>query len=519
MDERENILSEEKNETHSKEDEPIKSQSEQFKSEKNDTEKTIIVNAEAYKTIILYATRYANALIPRENWKEVYGVLIGYMTDDVIVVEKAEPMTSGEATDVELSTEHYTFIEEINNELFSDGEKRNFLVGWFHTHPGLGLFYSFVDIKNQLGFQGPNVHSFGLVFDHTYLINQEKHPNHPGFEIYRLNIPEMDINDPRFDTNYHKVKYKIVGLNEFFFANVLTELSAYATSGDVLQKSYGEHKVTHNRRLQKKKDAKGIVKDDKTAKKTTQIDKSSLEDIPGKIKKIDKPKESKELSEEEIKLKETEKKIFDGKMAFVTGDSFTAIESYNAAIKILDDFGAKYSTKILKILNDITETCLKSNHDNLTLEFAEKLKKKAEYYGDLFYMGNADFFQGTVLIIKEEIQKGLEILENASILFEKSMDFAGMGRVNHSIGDIYLKEKNFDTAGLFYIEALKGYKKGIKNFHPKRRTTWSLAINLRNLIRELKKKVDILIPRIESKEIRNKILSNIEKIFPVDDRC
>ena len=116
------------------------------------------------------------------------------------------------------------------------------MVGWFHSHPGLGLFYSFIDIKNQIGFQGPNIHSVGLVFDHTYLIGENRKPNHPGFEIYRLNDPNMDIGDPKFDTNYHNVEYEIEGLNEFFFANVLTELSSYATKGEVLQKSYKESK-------------------------------------------------------------------------------------------------------------------------------------------------------------------------------------------------------------------------------------------------------------------------------------
>ena len=41
--------------------------------------KKVIINADAYKSIILYSTRYANSSIPRENWKEIYGILIGYI--------------------------------------------------------------------------------------------------------------------------------------------------------------------------------------------------------------------------------------------------------------------------------------------------------------------------------------------------------------------------------------------------------------------------------------------------------
>ena len=46
------------------------------------SEKPIILKAEAYKTIILYSSRYANSAIPEEDWKEIYGILIGYTDDD-----------------------------------------------------------------------------------------------------------------------------------------------------------------------------------------------------------------------------------------------------------------------------------------------------------------------------------------------------------------------------------------------------------------------------------------------------
>ncbi|KKK87414.1 hypothetical protein LCGC14_2753510, partial [marine sediment metagenome] len=60
--------------------------------------KPVVVKADAYKTIILYASRYANQAIKPEEWKEIYGVLIGSTTEELVIVEHAEALTFGHAT-------------------------------------------------------------------------------------------------------------------------------------------------------------------------------------------------------------------------------------------------------------------------------------------------------------------------------------------------------------------------------------------------------------------------------------
>ncbi|MFX1413595.1 MAG: hypothetical protein ACFFA2_07105, partial [Promethearchaeota archaeon] len=57
--------------------------------------KPVIIKAEAYKTIILYASRYANQAIPPKDWKEIYGILTGYSDNDFVYVEKAHALTFG----------------------------------------------------------------------------------------------------------------------------------------------------------------------------------------------------------------------------------------------------------------------------------------------------------------------------------------------------------------------------------------------------------------------------------------
>ena len=45
-------------------------------------------------------------------------------------------------------------------------DKTDFIIGWFHTHPGFGFFYSPIDCMTQLGYQIPNPYAVGLIFDH-----------------------------------------------------------------------------------------------------------------------------------------------------------------------------------------------------------------------------------------------------------------------------------------------------------------------------------------------------------------
>ncbi|MFX1595477.1 MAG: hypothetical protein ACFFBK_05390, partial [Promethearchaeota archaeon] len=76
-------------------------------------------------------------------------------------------------------------------------EKGWFSCGWYHSHPGLDIFFSSTDIRNQLGWQTPNPSAVGLVFDHTFL---EK-PGDLGFRSFRLENPAKGQM-----SDYHEVK-------------------------------------------------------------------------------------------------------------------------------------------------------------------------------------------------------------------------------------------------------------------------------------------------------------------------
>ncbi len=467
------------------------------------SDKKVILSAEAYKTIILYSTRYANTSIPKEQWREIYGILIGTSDENSVIIDRAEPMTYGEATDVELGPEHYGFIAEIQDKLDAEGQNR-YMVGWFHSHPGLGLFYSYVDIINQISFQAPNPDFMGLVFDHTYLLNKKKYPNHPGFDIYRLNDPHMNTDAPEFENNYHKVDFEIIGLNEFFFANILTELSAYAASGLPLQAAYNEDSSPPKEPLEPQPEPTEIMEEAKEMMEgISLVRETDLTSIPTPEIVVKKKTDE---------IEPFEKLLYDGKTAFLYGDSFTGTEKYDEVISKLIEKGDSSSGKLLDVLQDIAELCYEHKHDNLTIKYCQQLKEQAEKYGNLYYMANADFFVGNISMRKGDTQKGVEILQNAAILFEKAEDFAGVGQINFQIGLAHQEEHDYESTCLFYLEAIKAYQNALHKFHPQRKSYWSLPMNLEKTITDLKSQISKLLPEIQSPEFKEKILLDLEKV-------
>ncbi len=187
----------------------------------------VILKVAAYAKIVLHCSRFANAKIPKGKWKEVYGFLVGTINGDDVIVNDAVPMTHGGSTEVEFEEKHYIEAAELDARLAETGN--DFIVGWYHSHPGLDVFFSWIDVRNHMGFQGPNPKSIGLVFDHTKLSN----PGDLGFEIYRI----KEISP---DSGYYEVKWVIPDMSEEVFAKTLFNLSTRSTEQKPLIEEYGE---------------------------------------------------------------------------------------------------------------------------------------------------------------------------------------------------------------------------------------------------------------------------------------
>jgi len=460
--------------------------SEKLKEEKQ--EKAIVIKADAYKNIILYASRYANKSIPPEEWKEIYGILIGYTKDDLVFIERAEALAYGHATDVQLEAKHYVFIDEIQQKLDKEG-KGHYMVGWYHSHPGLNLFFSYIDIMNQLGFQQNNPDFCGLVFDHTLLgkkkeekIEDAEGGEHSitkfdtGFEIYRINDVNMDINSPDFDTNYHKVDYIVEGLNKFFFANVLAELSALVTVGKPLESAYGEEYGIESPNGDVSKEGDKKIEPTKFGDSNENVlNQEILTEIPKSDDIIfdvddffyDDAYSKKAKKETQIK-EEAQQLIYEGNQSFKERDSFTGVEMFRQAMKKykrIDDY-----EKILDLLNQLSEKCIASDHFKLAEEFVDELYNLANSKKNLFYRGKGNFLKGYLLLKKDDetvLKEALKKIQDGAVDYVKEQDFAGAGMCFHKIGSIYhLRLEDLESGCLFYREAIENYNNSLISHIP-----------------------------------------------------
>ncbi|MHA1886258.1 MAG: hypothetical protein ACW96S_14480, partial [Promethearchaeota archaeon] len=130
----------------------------------------VLLTLKAYERIVGYAIRYANEKINENKWREVYGILIGSIENDSkLIVKDAIPMIVGDRAGVKYENKQYVDMAQIDASIYEravQDDKNDFIIGWWHTHPGFsrnGFFFSPIDCMTQLGYQIPNPYAVGLV--------------------------------------------------------------------------------------------------------------------------------------------------------------------------------------------------------------------------------------------------------------------------------------------------------------------------------------------------------------------
>jgi len=168
------------------------------KDKSNFNGRKIVISKEAFRNIITHVLRFGNEAL--DNSVEVVGICIGKIAPnekDILLVN-AIPITHGKEISLGFSNEDYATFEKIEERFKSQGLS---IVGWYNSHPGWGLFFSDMAIKNQRHFQteqSPN--SFSIVFDHTLMGKDENF----GFEIYSL-----DDYEDLTSKEYHTVEFEL----------------------------------------------------------------------------------------------------------------------------------------------------------------------------------------------------------------------------------------------------------------------------------------------------------------------
>ncbi|MFW9866466.1 MAG: hypothetical protein ACFFEN_10260 [Candidatus Thorarchaeota archaeon] len=180
---------------------------------KNLDQSIVTIKPLAYYKMLLHVLRFGSKYLDHSNLSEVMGVLIGHLEGegDVkdVIVEDVVPVSHGGTIEVKFSVEQLGAFGEIDGKIFEHyGDAGWFSVGWYHSHPGLGIFFSETDKFNQIFWQ-KNPYGIGIVFDHTYL---EK-PGDLGFRIFRLNETNLDDPSVAMKSDYHEVKAKVEAPN------------------------------------------------------------------------------------------------------------------------------------------------------------------------------------------------------------------------------------------------------------------------------------------------------------------
>ncbi len=186
---------------------------------------SVVIPKKVYLTVVAACTRFANMRIPKEQWLEVYGVFIGKIVKDKkgnkVMITQAYPITHQVIRPEDIvdkvywSDADYEALAIIDSEAF---EREEFVVGWWHSHPGFKIMLSgFGDRQTTLSYQTNNPDAIALVFNPLRLLRQLEPAskkgdpdialkNDPGFVIFRLD----DINRG-IEASYHAVDYIIDG--------------------------------------------------------------------------------------------------------------------------------------------------------------------------------------------------------------------------------------------------------------------------------------------------------------------
>ncbi|MFB0560030.1 MAG: hypothetical protein ACETWM_02175 [Candidatus Lokiarchaeia archaeon] len=118
---------------------------------------------------------------------EVAGVLIGRLTADAVEISDSDTGPQiGTTGHVKLARSVAPLIAE---KIHRQG-RSEYIVGWYHSHPGFGCFLSSIDIETQVGLQRMFPQSVALVVD-PYGFISSGHPSDAEVKMFRVQDDEV----------------------------------------------------------------------------------------------------------------------------------------------------------------------------------------------------------------------------------------------------------------------------------------------------------------------------------------
>ncbi|MBN2152878.1 MAG: hypothetical protein JW839_15610 [Candidatus Lokiarchaeota archaeon] len=165
--------------------------------------------------MLMHVLRFGSPGIPKDQWRECYGMCIGTFSKETgITVTDALASTHGSDIGVEFMEKNYVLMAEFQDQLdkinaeIANPADQVFIVGWYHSHPGMERFLSSVDVRNQIAYQTA-AFPFGIaiVFDNTCIFQKDLVTGQLdlGFRIFRLDDPtSTEVNIPFSDVPFDR---------------------------------------------------------------------------------------------------------------------------------------------------------------------------------------------------------------------------------------------------------------------------------------------------------------------------
>lgn len=148
------------------------------------TNSNVIIDSEAYLKIVFHSLQYANRNILHKKWIEVMGWLSGEIektkdNQEIVHIKRCWAISHGDA--VSVSIDNYGLVlSSILGEIEKSNENEH-IIGWYHSHPGYGIFMSQTDFDTQKSYQKLFEKAIAIVIDQSLLSSI-----HFGIKIFRL---------------------------------------------------------------------------------------------------------------------------------------------------------------------------------------------------------------------------------------------------------------------------------------------------------------------------------------------
>ncbi|MEX2683706.1 MAG: hypothetical protein Q6373_019180 [Candidatus Sigynarchaeota archaeon] len=466
----------------------------------------VFINAEALKSILLYAKRYANENIPEYDWKEVYGFLVGRIVKDDVHVDSAVPMTSGEATEVVFGPSHYSKAAELDAEI-AEKNDNSFVCGWWHSHPfksnPQSIFLSSIDVGNHLGFQGPNPLAIALVHDPSKIKEKDTPFGVKVFRLARTDYTQLELDRLALDLNpegntksdprevvYYAVPFEIVGMTPQLFIESLADVFEKTVKGVPPIKAYREDESTVSVSTSREPGRLSRIQDlGRTSPAATEdyggdADRNEgggTESVPGKeivavSLSMSLPEEMEArnnvhvLPAEEFSSGDEDLRTEEAEQLYLNALDLKKQREYKVATSLLRNAYRIYSKlqakhKSMFIKNELMECYYWGNEPDEAIIESDHVVKLATEVGNLYFLGNAHEFRGRAFLSKGVTGKATQAFQDAIVAFKKGNFFAKAGQCSEIIGRIYYNQKTPDVEGAitFIARALKYYQDAIKN--------------------------------------------------------